>query len=77
MQEKSRGGHNRAEQGFRSKDRDQDKGRDQLTATSKPNSPVSQIGPSDFCGIRAEEGFEDHHARDGSSILLVSSRPHT
>jgi hypothetical protein len=45
--------------------------------TSKPDSPVSQTGPSDFCGFRAEEGFEDHRTWDGSSTSLVSSMPHT
>jgi hypothetical protein len=45
--------------------------------TSKPDSLVSQTGPSDFCGFRAEEAFEDHFAQDGSSTSLVSSRPHT
>jgi hypothetical protein len=59
MREKSKGGHSRVEQGSRSKDRDQDRGRDQLMATSKPDSPVSQTGPSGFCGFRAQEGFED------------------
>jgi hypothetical protein len=45
--------------------------------TSKPNSPVSQTGPSGFCGFKAEEGFDDHHARDSSNTSLVSSRPHS
>jgi hypothetical protein len=45
--------------------------------TSKPNSLVSQIGPSGFYGFRAEEGFEEQHAWDGSRTSLVSSRPHT
>jgi hypothetical protein len=45
--------------------------------TSKLDSPVSQTGPSDFCGFRAEEGFKDHRAQEGSSTSLVSSRRHT
>jgi hypothetical protein len=44
--------------------------------TSKPNSPISQTRPSGFHDFRAEEGFEDHRAWDGSNTLLVSSRPH-
>jgi hypothetical protein len=28
-------------------------------------------------GSRAEEGFKDHQARDGSNTSLVSFRPHT
>jgi hypothetical protein len=77
MWEKSRGGHSGAEQGSRSKDRDLDRGMDQIMETSKLNNPVSQTGPSGFYGFRAEEAFEDHHARDGSSTSLVSFRPHT
>jgi hypothetical protein len=38
---KSRGDRSRAEQGSRSKDKDQDRGQDQLMATSKLDSPVS------------------------------------
>jgi hypothetical protein len=38
--------------------------------TLKLDSPISQTGPSGFCGFRAEEGFEDHRARDGSSTSL-------
>jgi hypothetical protein len=45
--------------------------------TSKPNYQVFQTRPSDFCGFRVEEGFEDHHTQDGSSTSLVSSRSHT
>jgi hypothetical protein len=41
MRRKSRGDRSRAEQGSRSKDKDQDRGQDQLMATSKLDSPVS------------------------------------
>jgi hypothetical protein len=42
----------------------------------KPNNPFSQTGPSSFFIFRTGEAFEDYHARDGSGISLVSSRPH-
>jgi hypothetical protein len=35
-----------------------------------------QIGPSGFSSFMTEAYVEDHHARDGSSTSLVSSRPH-
>jgi hypothetical protein len=46
-------------------------------ATSKRDSPVSQIGPFGFCSFRAEEGFKNHHTWVGSRTSLVSSRPLT
>jgi hypothetical protein len=44
--------------------------------TSKLDSPVSQIRPSGFVRSRTEGYIEDYYARDGSSTLLVSFRPH-
>jgi hypothetical protein len=41
------------------------------------DSPVFQIGPSDFSGFRIEEDFEDLHAQDGTNTSLVSSRTHS
>jgi hypothetical protein len=61
IQGKSRGGHSRAEHGSRSKDRDQDGGREQFATTSKLDSPASQTGPSDFCILQLEATVEDHH----------------
>jgi hypothetical protein len=46
-------------------------------ATSKLDSPVSQIGPFSFYSFRAEEGFKNHRTRVGSRTSLVSSRPLT
>jgi hypothetical protein len=43
----------------------------------KPNSPVSQTGPSGFCSFKTQEALEYYYARDGSDTSLVSSRPHT
>jgi hypothetical protein len=60
-----------------SKDRDQARGRDQLMATSKLDSPVSQTGPSSFCSPRSEATIKDYHTWDSSSTSLVSSMPHT
>jgi hypothetical protein len=50
---------------------------DQFTIALKPDSPVSQTGPSVFFSFRTEEALEYNYARDGSSASLVSSRPHT
>jgi hypothetical protein len=44
--------------------------------TSKPDSLVSQTGPSGFDSFRIEEYIEDYRTQDGSSTSLVSSRPH-
>jgi hypothetical protein len=74
---KSKGGHNRAEQGSRSEDRGQDRSRDQLAMATKPDSPVSKTGPSGFGSLEIEANFEDHRARDGSNTSLLSSMPHT
>jgi hypothetical protein len=65
------------EQGSRSEDRDQDRSWDQLVMSTKPDSPISKTGPSNFVSFRTQEGFEDYRAWDGSSTSLVSSRPHT
>jgi hypothetical protein len=43
---------------------------------AKVDSPVSKIRPSGFSGFKTEEVFEDYRGQDGSSTLLVSSRPH-
>jgi hypothetical protein len=50
---------------------------DQFTIALKLDSLVSQTGPSDFFSFRTEEALEYYYARDGSSALLVSSKPHT
>jgi hypothetical protein len=44
--------------------------------TSKPDSPVYQIGLFGFIRSRAEGYIEDYRTCDGSSTSLVSSRPH-
>jgi hypothetical protein len=44
--------------------------------TSKPDSPVSQTGLSDFFSLRKEKALEYYCTRDSSNTLLVSSRPH-
>jgi hypothetical protein len=49
---------------------------DQLAATSKPDSPVSQTEPSSFCSSRSESTIEDYRTRDSSSTSLVPCRPH-
>jgi hypothetical protein len=73
---KPRGGHSRVDQGSRSKDRDQDRGRDQLVATSNSNSLVYQTVPYGFCSPRPEATDEEYRAQNSSSTSLVSSGPH-
>jgi hypothetical protein len=43
---------------------------------TKPDSPVSQVGPSSFFSFRTEEAIEDYCAWDGSNSSFVSSRPY-
>jgi hypothetical protein len=76
MRRKNREGRSRAEQGSRSEEKDQDRGRDQLAATSKLDKSVSQIGSSSFYSLQPKETIEDYRAWDSSSTSLVSSRTH-
>jgi hypothetical protein len=75
--EKSKGGGNIAEKGSRGEGRDQDRSWDQFTVATKPDNLFSQTGPSGLFSFRTEEALEYYCAWDGSSISLVSSRPHT
>jgi hypothetical protein len=43
---------------------------------AKPNSLVSQTGPSNFFSFRIEAALEYYCAWDGSNTSLVSSRPY-
>jgi hypothetical protein len=52
-----------SEQGSRSEDRDQDRGQDQLAATSKLKSPALQTRPSNFYSLKPEATVEDYHTR--------------
>jgi hypothetical protein len=44
---------------------------------AKPDSPVSQTGPSSFFSFRTEEALKYYCTRDGSITSSVSPRPHT
>jgi hypothetical protein len=44
---------------------------------AKPDSPVSQIGPSGFFSFRTEEALKYYYTWDGSITSSVSPRPHT
>jgi hypothetical protein len=67
---------NRAEQGSRQEDGDQNRSQGHFVAVAKPDSPVFKTEPSDFSRFRTEEDIGDHHARDSTSTSLVSSRTH-
>jgi hypothetical protein len=75
-QRRSRGGCNRVEQGPRLEDGDKDRSWGQFAVVTKPNSLVSQIGPSGFSEFRTEEDVEDHFTQDGTSTSLVSTGNH-
>jgi hypothetical protein len=55
-------GGSKAEPGPEQEGKNQCWGRDQFETAAKPDSPVSQTGPSSFFGFRVDKGFKDYHA---------------